>query len=860
MIVPAKYNLRKVAAPVLALVLFGFAIFLLHKLLKPYHVNDIRSAFHSIATYKILLCLCFSALSYFVLTLYDTLAFRYISKPLAYGKIALTSFISYTFANNTGSLSILTSSTIRYRFYSGWGFSGIEIARIIGFCMVSFWLGYLFLTGTSFLASPPAHILSLPVTQSAVLRCIGFLFLLLVGGYVTFSMMRKTSLKFMRWELAMPPTRLALAQIAVAAMDLLAVSGALYVLLPEMSLPFTAFISLFLLAMMLGLLSNVPGGLGVFESIMLLVLTPYASGNHVISALLMFRGIYYLLPLSVAITALGGLEIHSRRAEIAKVSSTLQKTISAMTPQVLALGTFFAGGILLFSGTMPGVYTRLSWLKQVLPLPVLELSHFMGSMAGMGLLILASGLRRRLDMAYFLTVILLVAGSVFSLLKGLDYEEATWLAILLLVLLASRKEFYRRASFFAEPVKPAWFAAVFIVLFGSIWLGFFAYRHQSYTHELWWQFALHGDAPRFMRASVGAVVVICFFTMARLFKPYQPGFALPDKKGLELARVIAVNASDTGAYLALLGDKSLLFSESKKSFLMYGIKGRSWIAMGDPVGDEQETVELIWQFKNLAEDFDGWPVFYEVGPENLSRYIDLGMTVLKIGEEGRVNLAEFSLTGSRRKSIRYIHNRFSKEGYIFEVIPPEEVSLIMSELKIVSDDWLNSKHAGEKGFSLGFFNEEYLRSFPVAVVRFKGRIFAFANFWPGGGKKELSIDLMRYCNDAPHGIMDFIFIEIMLWGKSQGYQWFSLGMVPLAGLEPEKAASLWSNIGTFVYRHGEHFYNFKGLRSYKGKFDPLWQPRYIASPGVLQLPTIFANLTALIGGSLKEVFIRQPHG
>jgi phosphatidylglycerol lysyltransferase len=215
--------------------------------------------------------------------------------------------------------------------------------------------------------------------------------------------------------------------------------------------------------------------------------------------------------------------------------------------------------------------------------------------------------------------------------------------------------------------------------------------------------------------------------------------------------------------------------------------------------------------------------------------------------------------GSKHKSLRYIHNRLGKEGYKFEVIPSEEVPLILPELKVISDEWLNDKKAGEKGFSLGFFNEEYLSCFPVAVVRFQGRIFAFANLWPGGGKKELSIDLMRYCNDAPHGIMDFIFCEIMLWGKSQGYQWFSLGMVPLAGLEPGKAASFWSNIGTFVYRHGEHFYNFKGLRSYKDKFDPQWQPRYLASPGSLRLPSIFTNLTALIGGSLKDVFTKQPH-
>ncbi|KPK00204.1 MAG: hypothetical protein AMJ60_02370 [Desulfobacterales bacterium SG8_35] len=858
MIIPAKFNFKKTATPFLAVVLFVFAVLLLHKLLKQYHLNEIRAAFHAFSTHKILLSLGFTALSYLVLTLYDTLAFQYIGKPLAYRKIALTSFISYTFANNTGSLSILTSSSIRYRFYSSWGFSGIEIARIIWFCMVSFWLGYLFLAGMSFLIAPPAHIFSLPVAQKSILRFSGLFFLLVVGSYLAASLLRKKPLKLLKWELALPSLRLALGQVAVATMDLLSVAGALYVLLPEMSLPFGSFVSLFLLAIMIGLISNVPGGLGVFESVMLLMLTPYAKGSDLVSALLLFRSIYYLLPLVVSITALGGLEIRSRKAKIAKVSSAIQKTISVMIPQVFGLATLVAGGILLFSGTMPRLYDRISWLIGILPLSVLELSHFLGSMAGMGLLILASGLRRRLDTAYFLTIILLVLGIVFSLLKGLDYEEAAGLGVLLIVLSVSRKQFYRRASILAEPVKPAWLGTVIIVLCGSIGLGLFAYRHQNYSHELWWQFALHGDAPRFMRASVGAVAVICFFALAKLFRAYQPPPSAPHQEELDLAAAIAAKTSDTRAYLALLGDKSLLFSDSRKAFLMYGIKGRSWIAMGDPVGEEQETVELIWQFRNLAERFGGLPVFYEAASDNLSGYIDMGMTVLKIGEEGRVNLAEFTLSGSTHKSLRYIHRRLSNEGYQFEIIPPEGVPSILSELKNISDAWLNDKKVGEKGFSLGFFSDRYLSYFPVAVVRLQNKILAFANLWQGGGKRELSIDLMRYSNAAPHGIMDFIFCEIMLWGKSQGYQWFSLGMVPLAGLEPEKVASLWGNIGTFVYRHGEHFYNFKGLRSYKDKFDPVWQPRYIVFPGVLQLPKIFANLTALIGGSLKRVFIREP--
>ena len=853
---PANMNIRKTATAVIAVILFVFATFLLHRLLKQYHFNEIRAAFHAVPMSKILGSLSFTALSYLFLTFYDTLAFRYIGNPLAYKKISLASFISYTFANNTGSLSILTSSSIRYRFYSGWDFSSIEIARIIWFCMTSFVLGYLFLAGISFLVAPPPHIFSFPLADGAVLRIIGFSFLLMLGSYLTMSSSRRKSIKFFKWDFTLPPLRLAFGQVAVAGVDLLAVAAALYVLLPGISLPFYSFVPLFLLAIMIGLISNVPGGLGVFESVMLLMLTPYTKGSELISALLLFRFIYYLLPLVLAVSALGGMEIYGRRTDIARVSGAIQKTISIMIPPVFALAALAAGGILLFSGTIPRLADRVSWLIDLLPLSVLELSHFLGSMVGMGLIILASGLRRRLNTAYFLTIILLILGIFFSLLKGLDYEEASMLGILLLVLSVSRRQFYRQASFLSEPVNPAWLGILLILVIGSFGLGLFVYRHQSYSHDLWWQFALHGDASRFMRASVGVVAIIFFWALARLFKVYTPPAASPGREELAMAAAIAARTEDTHGYLALLGDKALLFSPTEKSFLMYGVKGRSWIAMGDPVGEEQETEELIWEFKNLAERYGGWPVFYEVGHENLYRYIDLGMTVLKIGEDGRVNLAEFTLEGSRHKGLRYIHSRLAREGCRFEIVPPAEVSSIMPDLRAISDDWLNEKKAGEKGFSLGFFSEEYLHFFPVAIVRYHGKIQAFANLWQGGGKKELSIDLMRYGNEAPHGIMDYIFCEILLWGKGQGYEWFSLGMVPLAGLEPEKIASLWGNIGTFVYRHGEHFYNFRGLRGYKDKFDPVWQPKYLVAPGDLKLPAIFSNLTALIGGSLRKIIAR----
>jgi phosphatidylglycerol lysyltransferase len=234
-------------------------------------------------------------------------------------------------------------------------------------------------------------------------------------------------------------------------------------------------------------------------------------------------------------------------------------------------------------------------------------------------------------------------------------------------------------------------------------------------------------------------------------------------------------------------------------------------------------------------------------------YLDMGLSLYKLGEDARVRLSDFGLEGKKRSGLRYTNRKLEKSGCTFEIVPATDVANIIDRLKTVSDAWLESKHGREKGFSLGFFSPEYLFHFPVGLVRLEGEIIAFANLWLGAEKQEFSIDLMRYTPKAPSGIMDYLFIQLMQWGKEQGYQFFSLGMAPLAGLENRPFAPLWHRIGAMVFRHGEHFYNFEGLRQYKEKFDPVWEPRYLACTGGLALPKILANTASLIGGGLKGI-------
>ncbi|MEO8071484.1 MAG: phosphatidylglycerol lysyltransferase domain-containing protein, partial [Acidobacteriota bacterium] len=364
----------------------------------------------------------------------------------------------------------------------------------------------------------------------------------------------------------------------------------------------------------------------------------------------------------------------------------------------------------------------------------------------------------------------------------------------------------------------------------------------------------YAQASRFLRASVGAGAVLLLFGLARLIR-YAPHEApLPDDADLERAAVAIARQTSTVPYLVYLKDKAILFNDDRTAFIMYGVQGRAWVALGDPVGSDDQFSELIRRFLQRCDDFGGVPVFYEVSKEHLHRYADFGLTLVKLGEKATVDLTTFSLEGSHGAKHRQLVRRLVKDGGTFRVVEPGALGPIMGQLRAVSDDWLAAKATGEKGFSLGSFDEAYIARFAVAVVEVGGSVVAFANILPGPQHVELSIDLMRYHRAAPKSIMETLFVHVMQWGKEQGYRRFALGMAPLSGFENSPVASLWNRIGGFLYEHGQSAYNFQGLRAYKEKFDPIWEPHYLAYLGALRLPQILVDVSALIAGGYRKIF------
>ncbi len=311
-------------------------------------------------------------------------------------------------------------------------------------------------------------------------------------------------------------------------------------------------------------------------------------------------------------------------------------------------------------------------------------------------------------------------------------------------------------------------------------------------------------------------------------------------------------------YLAMVGDKAFLMDDARRAFIMYGVQGRSWVSMGDPVGDEAAFDDLVRTFREEAWRHGGWSVFYQVRPEHLVLYLDLGLALTKLGEEARVPLEGFNLEGKARGDFRTAIRRAEREGVSFEIRRPGQFDELIPELRAVSDAWIEAKSTREKSFSLGSFREDYLARTPVALALRDGHPVAFANLWtPTACREEASLDLMRYHPEtAPKMVMDFLFARVLLWASEEGYRWFNLGMAPLAGLETGPLAPLWSRLGSTVFRYGEHFYNFQGLRSYKEKFGPVWEPRYLASPGGLVIPRALANVSSLVSGGVSGVLTR----
>ncbi len=837
--------------PALGVGIFAVAAWVLYRELSDLHWSDVRDEFEQLAAWRVLAAVGLTILGYLLLSTYDVLGMRYIGHRQPTGRVMFAALLSYIFSNNVG-LSVLGATAVRLRLYTSWGVPAVDVARLIAFTFSTFYIGVITLCGLLFVTravTPPAQ-WGIP---DAAVRWLGLVLLLLIGAYLAACAFVRGAIRVRSWQFRLPHVGLASMQPLVGMMEWLLVGTTLYVLIQpsEQPLPFFTFLGAFMVAQAAGLISHVPGGIGVFESAMVLMMKGQLPEKSLMSAVLAYRLIYYLLPLAIGSALMGVYELQSNRRAIKRLVDEYGPMIAVALPQIMAFITFIGGVVLMLSAATPDAAWRLDILRQWLPLWTVEIAHGLSAMIGALLMVLALGLSRRVRAAFRAAAIGLGLAVVCVMLKGWAFEVAVALLVMLALLLPSSGAFHRRGHALEGSVSATWLVAIVVTMLASLWIGLFVTKHVAYRHAMWWQFAWNGDAPRFLRSMVLSVVMLIG---AGLLVRRSMGrvVAIGNVTDEERALPIVAAAGRPAAHLALTGDKQLMFDPSERAFLMYAQHHRSFVAMGDPVGPHELWEDLLWRYVERAARADGLPVFYAVAPMRQSMYIDMGLTLMRIGDEAKLDLATAQNEALVRDANELLGRMTVVEGDAFWPWWPRVQRAARRWADGGSETGQAEPSRRDRAFAFGRVDGTYLSRVQTAIwTRDDDTITAFATLWPGASGGELGVDLLRpvagRVDDSRRCLLAML-RAIAAYGRALGYGRLSLGLAPLEEIDEHPLAPLWKRGGPATFALGEHFDDLPSLRQFVAEQQPIWEPRYLASTGSLGLAAILGDVMALILG------------
>ncbi len=533
--------------------------------------------------------------------------------------------------------------------------------------------------------------------------------------------------------------------------------------------------------------------------------------------------------------------------------------LEAWGVRLVSILTWLMGAVNLLSAVRPAMMSRLVLIQDTVPLEVRAGSRLTIALAGFALFLLAGSLWRRKRTAWLVTVLLLTLSAVTHLLKGLDYEDASLTAGLIVILLLLRANFhaYSDRPSLRQGLVVLGAAFIFTMVYGTagfmlstrhahLHLGVMGAMHQTFVMLS----SFYNPDPQlisgFGRNFETSIYIVSTITLGyaliMLVRPVliRKPSSLEERK--RATDIVSQYGRTALARPALFDDKSYYFSPGG-SLIAYAVRGRGAMALGDPIGPPEDCTAALTSFRKYCEKNDWLPAFLAVQPDRVESYKSAGFDVLCLGYEAIVPLESFSLEGSANKPIRNAYNKLLRLGYQARLYPPRLDDRVLRELRLISDDWLTMRHGVEMHFSIGWFDEDYLCSTPVMAVHAPdGRMTAFANLVGEYCKNELTIDLMRRVSPVEGGTMEFLFVSMLKWARERGYETFSLGISPIFGREREPSDP---RLTQAIYTIGEYInrlYNFKGLHSFKERFHPCWEPRFLAYPGTASLPLVLATL------------------
>ncbi len=636
--------------------------------------------------------------------------------------------------------------------------------------------------------------------------------------------------------------------IIVSIIEWAAVFGAIYLLsgILEMDISMAQLFPIYVAAACAGIISMIPGGLGSFDLVFIWGMQElHIPQEQVLVLLLLYRIGYYFIPFFISLVFF--VKLYWQKWN--QSWNDLPKAIVQGTSHILlTVLVFLSGLILLLSASLPGIISRLKIAGELVAFPVINVSHQLTVAAGFLLLGLSRGIEYRVKRNYEITIIALILAALFSIFKGIDYEEAIFLITVALLLRVSKGHFYR------ESYCLTWGKTIFditVILIITLMYLFIGYLNlptaKMEIPRPLAPYILVDSRDLFASAVIGLIIASAILLMGYLIsKPEKWNYIRSAGQEKDIYAHIQKYCGTGLTHLIFLHDKYIFWNAKKNVLITYQRYADKFIILGDPIGEKSELSNAIEEFQELADLHGFTLVFYEVGEGMLPFLHNHGFAFFKLGEEALVDLELFSLENDNMKIFGELKDHYTQNHYSLEMVEPPFSNALLSELRTISTEWLQGRK--EKGFSMGYFDEEYLSKAPVAVIRDQDKqMLGFMSMaYIYDRNHTLSVDLIRFRPELPAEIIDYSFLAVMEWAENKGYRRFNMGMAPLANVGLSKFAFLSEKIAAQIFLHGHFIYQFRGLRKFKERYTDIWEPKYLAYRKKSSLPIIMAQITLLI--------------
>lgn len=616
---------------VLGVALLAGAIYVVQREFRHLKLKDIGDALSAIPANALLFSLVWTVLSYFILTFYDRLGTIYAGHKVSYGRVAFASFCAYSLSHNLG-FAAVSGAAVRYRLYAHWGLTPLQIGKTVAFCSLTFGLGGMVLGGAILFVEPRSIPFFGQHLPKIAMYGVGVGLWAIVLGYVTLAKVFGR-MKVMGHDIELPGWRMAIVQVVLATVDVATTATIFYALLPHaQGLTWLIFLGVYVASYTAGLAANLPGGIGVFDTAMLFGLAPYLSPPQIIGAIFVFRLYYYIIPLFLAGSLFAGNEILLRGGGLFRHFGKLApvQAIGRWSEPDFAVtaatGAVSLCGVLMLTLGILAPEADFSWIDPDYGALASQAGQFVPSLIGAGLVIMAIALSHRVNLAWGLTILLLVLGAAFAATQDNRLWVSGILVLTTLLLAPFRTCFYRHAQLLSGPLRPE--SAMSLVVLCLCLLALATARSQTHLlhNNAFWAVIMSGELPGSVRLGVAISVFLGISAIWLLIRPGHVRYLPWDTNARRLLQTWGERLTESA--------DGVVLGEAAKAAIPFRRCGRVLLGLGDPVGEETDRVSAIWRLRDLAQQEGLDAAVWHAGPSLLKVYGDLGLTALPLGPDG----------------------------------------------------------------------------------------------------------------------------------------------------------------------------------------------------------------------------------